>query len=109
MGPKGSKLFFEGRQPSVGGFFVADSATRMAGAYRVELAQEGVDLLVGGVEMWAHAQSTARSVVVEELPRRELARDRFGILEVEADGPAAPRVLARRVDGEAALLDLRSQ
>src|SRR5258706_14533478 len=75
----------------------------------VERVEERLELFVRGVKMWAHAQSAARAVVVEELAGRKLARDRFGVREVEANSAAARGVVVRRVHGEAALLDLRAQ
>src|SRR5580698_4018015 len=71
----------------------------------VERLDEGAELVVGGVEVRAHAQSAARPVIVEKAPTDKLDGDGLGAFEVEAHGPAPGRVVERRIDDEATLHD----
>src|SRR5579883_3453969 len=70
----------------------------------VERLHERGELVVRRVEVRADAQPAARTVVVEEAPAHELARDGLGTLEIEADRAAALVVPRGRVDPEAATL-----
>ena len=79
--------------------------SRPARAHLVDGGHEALELLVRRVEVRAHADPALRAVVVEELPLRQHLRDRVGAGEIEADRAAALRVVARRVDGEAARVD----
>src|SRR4051812_32381394 len=110
---KGSKEISEKRvsaeSRSICGCFPAVPCAPERRADFVEGAEERVDLFVRGVEVWAHAEATARAIIVEELARRELPRHGFRVREVEADRSAARSVVARRVDGEAALFDLGAE
>src|SRR5262249_16726739 len=69
------------------------------------LGQEGVDLVVGRVEVRRDAHAGAGAVVAEALAVGQLLGDGAGAGEVEADAAAATGGLAGRAQGPAGGVD----
>src|SRR5690606_10816761 len=74
-------------------------------ADEVDLLEEEIDLLLGVVEVRRDADAGARPVIAEEAPAVELAGDVGSAGEVEHHRAGPPGVVARRVEGEPALVD----